>query len=150
MPPPLPRPPLQTSGNSGMLTPVTPSRLSVTGTPGSGPGALIGSGGGAAAAGSPAAPGAPGGGSPGGGGHSWGVRERVVAVESLMYLAQELKAAKQAIIVSVCYVCKMMPSWQGRDRRHSTAFRAGTGRWRGKIAWAWAHGRMGLLGEGLR
>ncbi|GLC36679.1 hypothetical protein PLESTB_000129400 [Pleodorina starrii] len=86
--------------NTGMLTPLGGPRSS-------GP---IGSVGGAHEGGSPGGGST---GSPGGGGGSsgqahsqWGLRERVVAVESLMYMAQELKAAKQAIILALPGRCQ--------------------------------------------
>lgn len=78
------------SANTGMLTPVAAPRPS--GGSGTGGGAMDGTGGGAS--------GSPGNGGAGAGASQWGLRERVVAVESLMYMATELRAAKNAIIVS--------------------------------------------------
>ncbi|KAG2485571.1 hypothetical protein HYH03_015735 [Edaphochlamys debaryana] len=88
-----------TSGISGMLTP-TPAPRSGSMSGGGGMG-MGGGGEGSGHSGGGAAAG--GGGSPGGGGANaqWGLRERVVAVESLMYMASQFKAAKQAIILAL-------------------------------------------------
>ncbi|KAG2432824.1 hypothetical protein HXX76_008558 [Chlamydomonas incerta] len=80
------------SANTGMLTPVPAPRPS--GGSGSGGGAMDGTGGGGSG-------GSPGNGGGGAGGSQWGLRERVVAVESLMYMAAELRAAKNAIILAL-------------------------------------------------
>ncbi|PNW77589.1 hypothetical protein CHLRE_10g443350v5 [Chlamydomonas reinhardtii] len=79
------------SANTGMLTPVAAPRPS--GGSGTGGGAMDGTGGGAS--------GSPGNGGAGAGASQWGLRERVVAVESLMYMATELRAAKNAIILAL-------------------------------------------------
>ncbi|KAG2448902.1 hypothetical protein HYH02_006250 [Chlamydomonas schloesseri] len=77
------------SANTGMLTPVAAPRPSAGS--GSGGGAMDGTGGGG---------GSPGNGA-GAGATQWGLRERVVAVESLMYMAAELRAAKNTIILAL-------------------------------------------------
>ncbi|GFR44589.1 hypothetical protein Agub_g5867, partial [Astrephomene gubernaculifera] len=100
-----------TSSNSGMLTPLAPPR------PGGGAGGGSnsstpdhgGMGGGGGGGGGGAGGTLYGGGSPGGSSHArqqWGLRERVVAVESLLHLAGELKAAKQAIILALPGRCQ--------------------------------------------
>ncbi|GIL58297.1 hypothetical protein Vafri_13375 [Volvox africanus] len=79
--------------NTGMLTPLGGPRA----------GGPIGGGAGTAHnGGSPGqSQGSPGGVAGSSSQQQWGLRERVVAVESLIYMAQELKAAKQAIILAL-------------------------------------------------
>ncbi|EFJ46296.1 hypothetical protein VOLCADRAFT_93432 [Volvox carteri f. nagariensis] len=86
--------------NTGMLTPLGGPRASV---PMGGVGGVSGAHNGGSPGPSQGSPS-----SSGGSFHApqWGLRERVVAVESLIYMAQELKAAKQAIILALPGRCQ--------------------------------------------